>query len=77
MLDLPEVIGGTLKPDGTAGAPTLRGLAETIDAIRKEQQARGFAGRSAEEMEASLAEGEAEYESKVSAATDPNPAQPE
>ena len=50
-----------------AGAPGQRGLADVIDEIRRDQQARGFQGRSAEEIEAGLREGEAEYEQRMQA----------
>jgi len=48
-----------------AGAPVKRGLADVIDEIRRSQQARGFQGRSAEEVEAGLREGEDEYEERL------------
>jgi hypothetical protein len=48
-----------------AGAPAPRGLADVIDEIRRGQQARGFQGRSAEEIESGLREGEDEYEQKM------------
>jgi hypothetical protein len=38
-----------------------------IDEIRQGQQARGFQGRSAEEIEAGLREGEQEYERRMQA----------
>jgi hypothetical protein len=38
------------------------GLADVIDEIHKGQQARGLQGRSAQDIEAGLREGEAEYE---------------
>ena len=41
------------------------GLADLIRKIHINQRARGFAGRSAEEIEAGLNEGEAEYEEKM------------
>jgi hypothetical protein len=50
-----------------AGPVPRRGLAEVIDEIRQGQQARAFQGRSAEEIEAGLREGEAEYEKKMQA----------
>ena len=48
-----------------AGASAPRGLADVIDEIRRGQQARGFQGRSAEEIEAGLHEGDEEYEQKM------------
>jgi hypothetical protein len=48
-----------------AGTPPQRGLADVIDEIRQGQQARGFQGRSAEELEAALNEGEEEYENRM------------
>src|SRR5471032_2170213 len=50
-----------------AGAPAQRRLADVIDEIRRGQQARGFQGRSAEEIEAELREGEDAYEQKMQA----------
>lgn len=41
------------------------GLAEVIDEIRKRQHARGFTGRSAEEIDAACREGEDEYEQRM------------
>jgi hypothetical protein len=86
-MNTPEIIHGTLKPDGTLELdqkPTLppgqvmvtvqaltpamvapRGLATVIDEIRQGQQARGFVGRSAPEIEAGRLEGEAEYEQRM------------
>jgi hypothetical protein len=54
----------TLQP-AQAGAHRQRGLADVIDEIRHGQQARGFQGRSAEEIEAGLREGEEEYERRM------------
>ncbi len=48
-----------------------RGLADVIDDIRHGQQARGFQGGSAEEIEAGLREGEEEYEQKMQALWSP------
>jgi hypothetical protein len=48
-------------------AQPKRGLADVIDEIRRGQQARGFQGRSAEEIEGGLREGEDEYEQKMQA----------
>src|SRR5438046_2518613 len=42
-----------------------RGLAQVIDEIRQDQQARGFQGRSADEIEAGLREGDDDYEKKM------------
>ncbi len=50
-----------------ASPPPQRGLAAVIDEIHRGQQARGFQGRSAEEIEAGLREGEEEYERKMQA----------
>ena len=47
--------------------PRQRGLADVIDEIRQGQQARGFHGRSAEEIEAALREGEEAYEQHMAA----------
>ncbi len=44
-----------------------RGLADVIDEIRQGQQARGFQGRSAQDIEAGLREGEDEYEQRMQA----------
>ena len=49
------------------GNPPSRGLADVIDEIRKGQEARGYFGQSAEEIEAGLQEGEKEYEQKMQA----------
>jgi hypothetical protein len=43
------------------------GLADVIDEIHKGQQARGFQGRSAKEIEEGLREGEDEYEKRMQA----------
>jgi hypothetical protein len=48
--------------------PTLAaksGLADVIDEIHRDQQARGFQGRSTQEIEATRQEGEAEYEQRM------------
>jgi hypothetical protein len=50
-----------------ASAPPQYGLANVIDEIHQGQQARGFSGRSAADIEASRREGEAEYEQKMQA----------
>jgi hypothetical protein len=54
-----------------AGMPPQRGLAQVIDEIHQGQLARGFQGRSAEEIQAGLQEGEAEYERKMQALRSP------
>jgi len=54
----------TLQPV-PAGSTRKRGLADVIDQIHREQRGRGFMGRSAEEIEAGLREGEEEYERKM------------
>src|SRR5947209_8435546 len=54
----------TLQPV-MATAPGQRGLTEVIDEIRQGQQARGFLGRSAEDIETTLQEGEDEYEKRM------------
>ena len=48
-----------------AKAPGQRGLADVIDEIRKGQQARGFQGRSAKEIEEGLRESEDDYEKRM------------
>ena len=50
-----------------AGTPPTRRLADLIDEIRRGQQAGGFQGRSAQEIEAGLREGEDEYEQRMQA----------
>src|SRR5438105_2628438 len=55
-----------LRPS-RAKTPSQRGLADVIDEIRKGQQARGFQGRSAREIEEGLREGEDEYENRMQA----------
>ena len=42
-----------------------RGLADVLDEIHQGQQARGFQGRSAEEIDAALREGEEAYEQNI------------
>jgi hypothetical protein len=49
------------------GISPKRGLVDVIDETHQGQQARGFHGRSAEEIEAGLKEGEQEYEQKMQA----------
>jgi hypothetical protein len=51
-----------------ATAPKARGLADTIDEIRQRQQARGYVGRTEEEMAQDIAERQAdedEYERRM------------
>jgi hypothetical protein len=55
-----------LQPATASTAPT-RGLADVIDEIRQGQQARGFQGRSPQDIEAGLREGEDEYERRTQA----------
>ena len=87
-----ELIGGTLKADGTleldqpprlepgrvmvalqpVDVPTSsRGLAELLDDIHSGQRSRGFSGRSEEEIEADLREGEGDYERRMNALRSP------
>jgi hypothetical protein len=47
------------------GPPPRRGLAEVIDEIRQGQQARGYNGRSADEIEADRADEADEYERRM------------
>ena len=84
-MDLPAIVQGTLKPDGTleldqkpnltpgrvqvivqpllpGSTPKRRGLAAVMDEIRQAQLARGYTGRTKEEMEAEEAERRAEEE---------------
>jgi len=49
----------------TPGWVPQRGLAEVIDEIRQSQQARGFQGRSAKEIEAERQDEEEEYEQRM------------
>lgn len=49
------------------GTPARRGLADVIDDIQREQQARGFQGLSAAEIEAQRQEGEDDYEQRLQA----------
>ena len=55
-----------LQPAQSGTAP-VSGLAVVIDEIRRGQQARGFHGRSAREIEAGPREGEGEYEQGMQA----------
>ncbi len=66
----------TLQP-AQGAAPPLSRLADLIDEIHKEQRARGFQGRSEQEIDAGLREGETEYEARVQAARNqPQPGRP-
>lgn len=49
------------------GTPKQHGLAEIIEEIRQDRQARGCRGRSPQEIEAVRQEGEAEYEQRMRA----------
>ncbi len=50
-------------------------MADVIDQIRQGQQARGFHGRSIQEIEAGLRQGEDEYEQRLRAGREqPGPA---
>ncbi len=49
------------------GVPGKHGLAEVIDKIYQGQQARGFVGRSAEDIQAGLRESEEEYQRRMDA----------
>lgn len=63
----PSLVPGRVKvalQSAPATAPR-RGLADTIDAVHRSQQAAGRQGRSAAEIDASLREGEAEYEQSI------------
>ena len=51
----PGQVTVTIQPAGAA-APAGRGLADVIDEIRKGQEARGFQGRGADEIEAARQE---------------------
>jgi hypothetical protein len=64
-----------LQP-ASAAPPGRRGLADVIDEIRRGHQARGFPGRSAEEIEAGLQEGEEEYERRTQALRPPAGSRP-
>jgi hypothetical protein len=55
------------KQQQATQAPT-GSLAALIDEIRRGQQARGYPGRSAEEIEAVRQEGEADYERRIQSA---------
>jgi hypothetical protein len=55
-----------LQPAQT-GVSRKRGMAELIDEIHQGQQARGFPGRSTQEIEAGLKEGQDEYEQRMQA----------
>jgi len=47
------------------GTAHQRGLADVIDEIRQSQQARGFLGRTGEEIDAGRREGESDYEKSM------------
>jgi hypothetical protein len=85
-MDLPEIVEGTLNPDGTlilSQKPNLppgpvvvtvqpikaqtshHDLADVIDEIHRGQRARGFQGRTPDEIETVRREGEAEYEQRM------------
>lgn len=53
-----------LQPQ-TPNQPVKRGLADVIDEIRQGQQARGFPGRTAEQINEALREGEDAYEHRM------------
>lgn len=61
---LPGRVQVTVKPLPLTGTPR-RTLVDVLDEIRRRQQARGFQGRSALEIDAGLQEGEAEYEQRM------------
>jgi hypothetical protein len=48
-----------------SGPPTQRGLAQIIDEITQSQQARGFQGRSAKEIDNDRLDAEDEYEQRM------------
>jgi hypothetical protein len=52
--------------------PGQRGLAEVIDDVHQNQRARGFQGRSVQEIEAGRREGEEEYEHRMPAFRSPS-----
>jgi hypothetical protein len=60
----PVIVTLQAVPVSTAGQG---GLTDLIDEIYQAQQARGFQGRSAEEIENGLREGEDAYENKMQA----------
>lgn len=57
----------TMQPAQCAALPSSR-LTDLIDEIHAGQKARGFQGRSEQEIETGLREGEAEYEARMQAA---------
>jgi hypothetical protein len=64
----PNVAPGRVKvilQPAQVSAARQGGLVDTIDEIHRGQQARGFSGRSAEEIDAGRRQGEAEYEEKI------------
>ncbi len=60
---LPGRVRITLQPDRSGTQP--HGLTEILDDIHRGQQERGFVGRSLEEIDAALREGEEEYEQRM------------
>jgi hypothetical protein len=65
----PVLVSVQPVPSATASTP---GLAGVIDDIRRRQQARGFQGRSAQDIEAQRQEGEASYEQRTQALRAPS-----
>ena len=65
----PHLNSGRVKVALQPADPKIPGreLADVIDAIRQDQLARGFHGRTAEEIEAGLSEGEDDYEHRMNA----------
>lgn len=53
----------TVQPLPAGGQP--KGLADVIDSIRQNQQARGYQGRSAQDINAARQDGEADYEQRM------------
>jgi hypothetical protein len=66
------VVLQTVQPSPSA----QRSLAGVIDEIQLGQQARGFSGRTADEIDAALREGEEEYEQKVQGLRSQTPSAP-
>lgn len=60
---LPGRVRVTLQPDQSGKRP--RGITEILDDIHRGQQERGFEGRPLEEIDATLREGEEEYEQRI------------
>lgn len=67
--EMPNIAPGRvtiiLQPMAAAPPQARRGLAEVMDEIHQGQRARGFLGRSAEEIDAVLREGEDAYEQRM------------